>query len=67
MPTPAQSSPRRSKNEKKSRRSWAYARTVFGDRSTAAKCARNRSTGSTIPESSRTVHEGCFIPDPAKR
>ena len=46
------------RNANRSRRSNAYDRTVCGDRSTALRYARNRSTGPTTAYcSSSTVHE----------
>ena len=44
-----------SRKATKSRRSCAYARTVFGDLSIAVKCARNLSTQSTTSPSRTTV------------
>jgi hypothetical protein len=41
---------------------WAYARTVFGDRSIAARCARNRSAAATVTSSSSsTVHDSAPV------
>ena len=40
--------PRPARNSKKSFRPWAYAFTVFGDRPTAVRYARNRSTGPSV-------------------
>ena len=40
----------------------AYARTVFGERSIADRCAKNRSAGSTVTRSSsRTVHDSTLV------
>jgi hypothetical protein len=56
--TPDHETPRWSRNSNQSRRSWAYALTVFGDRSTACRCDKNPSTGSTTAASrSTSVHD----------
>ena len=66
--TARQSRPRPVRKTNQSFRSCAYALIVFGDRSIAAKNAKNRSTGSTGTWSApSTVHDSASDPGMSTR
>ena len=47
---------------------WAYARSVFGDRSIADRCAKKRSAGCTMTRSSSsTVHDSTPVTGTSSR
>jgi hypothetical protein len=61
-PAPAHPTPAWARNSNQSFRLIAQARTVFGDRSSAARYARYASAGtSTAPSSPRTVHDSAAV------